>query len=192
MSRCYPFAMKGRLIRWTAAITLVVGSFSCSPQSNPVTPAAGAPQQTGDGFLTIRTTRVEYLSPGGVDWNVLGATLANPTDRVFYARLVDAMSPGDPPPALIAVEGSDGFLERWNSPAWDGLARPIAIEGTGLAVLRPHTAYSLYGYFRLPPRPRIGPDPAISLRFRIQYFDGLETLPEQEHEDFSNTFVLAR
>lgn len=179
---------------WNVTIILVAGLISCSPETNPVTPTGVGPQETGDGFLSIRTEKNTYPRPEGPYGRDFAATIVNQTDRLFYARLGDGFIASQDQATLMAAEGSDGFLEQWDSSEWQPLPRPVAIEGTAVIALRPRSTYTLNGYFP-PARGGIGiPDPwaKVSLRFRVQYFDDPGMAPEQAHQDFSNTFVLTR
>lgn len=182
-----------RPIRWNGAILLMIGLTSCSPTSNPVTPAAIAPQEIGDGFLTIRTEKTVYPRPDGTTWASFAATIVNDSDRLFYARLGDGFSAASEQATLYAAEGSHGFIEQWNRAEWQGVARPVAYEGSAVVELRPRSTYTLHGSF--PPASTgdiLDLRAKVSLRFRVQYFDDAETRPEQVHQDFSNIFVLTR
>jgi hypothetical protein len=182
--------MRQRTTWLIGTIALVAGLVSCSRGTNPVAPVGAAPQETGDGFLTIRTEKVEYRRLTDPYGGVFTATVANTSDRLFYARLGDALYAAVDQPVLFATAGSHGFLEQWDPPSWRSIERPFMDEGVSVVELRPHSTYSLRGYFRSPST-GFGRWPTpVSLRFRVQYFDDAATSPDKAHQDFSNTFVL--
>jgi hypothetical protein len=173
------------------SIALVAGLLSCSRQSNPTAPLGSAPQESGDGLLTIQNAKVVYSSSQRLR---VTATVENHTDRLFYARLGDAYNSAAEQPTLWCAAGSNGFLEQWNPPAWQSMPRFFLFEGVRVVELRPHSTYTLQGgtshsesgnrFARFADR--------ISLRLRVQYFDDAALSPDQEHQDFSNNFVLER
>src|SRR5262245_43132198 len=112
--------MLHRRLLGIGAILLMAGVNSCSRATEPA-PFPPAPQETGDGFLTIATAELEYSLPayGGE----LRATVTNTTDNVFYARLGDGFDAAVEQSTLHVAAGSHGFLEQWDSAAWQGLPR---------------------------------------------------------------------
>jgi hypothetical protein len=193
--------MLRRPILAIGAISLVALLVSCSSGTDPVAPLAPAPEQTGDGFLTIRTVSV-------VHWNAdrfqVTATVENRTDRAFYARLADPYGRPLPPalPTLYAAAGSSARLEQWAPPAWQGVQEYVLIEGVWVLELLPHTTYTMQGgSYRAgsdsrtvgtpnPIHPRLTAQ--YSLRFRVEYFDDAALSPDKAHQDFSNVFVVTR
>ena len=173
------------------AILLVAGLVSCSRATDPVAPMKAALQETGDGFLTIRTESVEYPMPTDPNGGEFTATVVNATDRLFHARLGDAFNAAVEQSNLYAADGSHGFLEQWDARSWRKLQRPALIEGVRVVELRPHSTYTLRGYYSSSTRDG-GTPASVSLRFRVEYFDDAATSPDQAHQDFSNTFVLTR
>ena len=171
------------------SIALVAGLLSCSPESNPTAPLGSAPQESGDGLLTIQNAKVVYSSSRRIE---VTATVENHTDRLFYARLGDAYNSSAEQPTLYCAAGSNSFLEQWDPPAWQSLPLSHLDEGVRVVELRPHSRYTLYGltfhsgsasrFVRLPDR--------ISLRLRVQYFDDATLSPDHAHQDFSNNFIL--
>ena len=182
--------MRQRTALLIGTLALVAGLVSCSRETNPVAPVGPAPQETGDGFLTIRTEKVEYTMLTGPYRGQFTATVANTSDRLFHARLGDALYSAVDQPVLFAAAGSHGFLEQWDAPSWQSIERPMMDEGVSVIELRPHSTYSLRGYFRSPSTGFGGWPAPVSLRFRVQYFDDAATSPDKAHQDFSNTFVL--
>ena len=181
------------------AIMVMAGSISCSRATDPVAPLAPPPEETGDGFLTIRTENVAYPNDIRVD---VAATVENHADRVLYAPLGDFYG-GLDQPQLYAVRGSYGSLEKWEPPSWQSLPQCVAIEGPRLVALRPHSTYKLWaGTFYSEPkgrftpssrfdRPPMAPSPRqASVRIRLGYFDDAAMSADKAHQDFSNTFVV--
>jgi hypothetical protein len=170
---------------WLVAFALV----SCSPQrDNPVAPASAPPESTGDGILTIVADEAKFAWSGvvGVD-----ATIANPTDREFHARLGDGFNAAIEQSTLYAADGSDGFVELWDSDSgWEEVPRVPMDEGVGSVVIRPHTTYRLIGYFEAPKTPGFGAGLRESFRLRVRYFDDPAAPIEQAHQDYSNTFII--
>jgi len=184
--------MLHRQLLGLGAILLMAGSLSCSRATQPAARVGPAPEETGDGLLTIRTRQLEYpvsCVPFGGEFT---ATVENRTDQLFYARLGDGFSAAAEQAMLYAAEGSHGFVEEWDASSWKRLPRFFLIEGVRIVELHPRSTYTLRGHFdsasdvfdRSPDR--------ISLRFRVQYFDDAATSPEEAHQDFSNVFVLER
>src|SRR5262245_1109267 len=145
---CYALSMLERRIPSIGAIVLVAGLISCSRATDPVAPIGAAPQETGDGFLTVRTEKVEYPMPTDPNGGEFTATVTNTTDRLFHARLGDAFNAAVEQSELSAAVGSHGFLEQWDPPSWQSLPRPYLIEGVRVVELRPHSTYRLRGFFR--------------------------------------------
>jgi hypothetical protein len=183
------------LRRWFLGIgvmLLMAVSLSCSRATAPVATLPPAPEETGDGWLTIRTEQVEYPVGGDPFGGEYSATVVNLTDRMFYARLGDGFNTAAEQATLWAAEGSHGSVEEWDGNSWDRLPRAFLIEGVRIVELHPRSTYTLRGHFdSASDRFDRSPD-RISLRFRVQYFDDAATSPEQAHQDFSNIFVLKR
>jgi hypothetical protein len=193
--------MLRRPILSIGAIGLVALLLSCSPETDPVAPLAPAPEETGDGFLTIHSVNVVHWGP---DRFLVTATVENHTDRTFYSRLADPYGRPLPPalPTLHAAAGSSGHLEQWDPPSWQSVPRSLITEGVWVLEILPHASYTMESStYRAGSASRTagGLDPIhprltgqYTLRFRLEYFDDEALSPGKAHQDFSHTFVVTR